>query len=157
MSPPQSIVLSVKILDITIISASRRVYMIDNVYIDDSRIVKDIHIPSELTSDVDELIKSSILRLDEIHVHEESISDIQDVLVESSTLALDEMLVHDESISDVQYALVESSTSSHDIRYSLSTPMIKKEIEQEIVAANVDTSESLWFLSIIYQVTFNVF
>jgi len=59
-SAPRSSVLSVKILDITITSPHRRVH-IDIVRIDDidnSKIVKDIHIPFEVTSD-DELIKSS--------------------------------------------------------------------------------------------------
>jgi len=50
--------------------------------IDNSRIVDDVHIPSEITNDVDELVKSSILALDKTHIHEESISDVQDALVE---------------------------------------------------------------------------
>ena len=74
--------------------------------IDNSRTVKDVHIPFEITSDVDELIKSSTSALDEIHVHEESISNNQDTLVESST-------------------------PSRDVRCSLSTPTIEEEIEHE--------------------------
>jgi len=46
--------------------------------------VEDVHIPSEITSDVD-LIESSMPTLDEIHIHEENISDVQDALVESSS------------------------------------------------------------------------
>ena len=96
---------------------------------DNSRIVEDVRIPNEVTSDiVDELIKSNIPALDEIHVPEESISDIQD-------------------------ALVESSTPSHDVRCSLSTPTIEKEIEHEIVDTSVDTSDSLEFLFIVCLVT----
>jgi len=87
-----------------------------------SRIVEDVHIPSEITSDVDELIKSSTPILDEIHVHEESISYVQD-------------------------ALNESSTPSHDVRCSLSTPTIKEEIKHDIIATSVDTGGSLGFLS----------
>jgi len=49
--------------------------------IDDSRIVKDIHITFEFTSDVDELVKTRTLTLDETHIHEENINDIQDTLV----------------------------------------------------------------------------
>ena len=88
-------------LDIMIISTPRRVYILIFMHIDDSRIIEDVHLPSESTSDVDELIKFSTLALDEIHVHEESISYVQD-------------------------ALVESSTPSHDFRCSLSTPTIKR-------------------------------
>ena len=45
--------------------------------IDNFEIVKNVHIPSEVTSDtVDELIKSTTPIFDEIHVHEESISDV---------------------------------------------------------------------------------
>ena len=80
--------------------------------IDDSRIIEDVNLPSEATSDVDELIKFSTLALDEIHVHEESISDVQD-------------------------ALVECSAPSHDIRCSLPTPLIEEEIEHEIDAIGV--------------------
>ena len=61
---------------------------INNVRIDDIdylRIVEDVHISSEISSDiVDELIKSSITALDEINVHDESISDVHDEIVESS-------------------------------------------------------------------------
>ena len=52
----------------------------DNVLIDDinnSRIVEDVYIPSEVINNVDELVKSSTPALDEIHVHEESISDVR--------------------------------------------------------------------------------
>jgi len=52
--------------------------------IDNSRIIENFHIPSKVTGDVNELIKSSTPTLDEIHVHEENISDIQNALVESS-------------------------------------------------------------------------
>jgi len=59
--------------------------------IDNSRIVKDVNIPSEVTSDVDNLIKSSTPTLDETRVHEESISDAQDVVIEFSTLIPDDI------------------------------------------------------------------
>jgi len=53
--------------------------------IDNLRIVEDVHIFSEISSDiVDELIKSSITALDEINVHDESIIDVHDEIVESS-------------------------------------------------------------------------
>ena len=96
--------------------------------INNSRIIENVQISSEITSDVDELIKSSTPALDEIHIHEESISDVQD-------------------------ALVESNTPSHNVKCSFSTSTTKEEIEHKIVATSVDTSESLWFFLIIYQVT----
>jgi len=42
------------------------------------RIVEDVYIHSEVTSDVDELVRSSTLTVDETRVHEKSISDVQD-------------------------------------------------------------------------------
>ena len=109
------------------------------------RIVENVHIYSEVISDiVDELIESSAPALDEIHAHEESISDVQDALAESGTLALDEIHVHDESINDIHDALVEFSIPSHDVRCSLSTPTIQEDIEHEIVAIGVDTSERVF-------------
>ena len=96
--------------------------------IDNSRIVEDVHIASEVISDVvDELVKSSTPTLEEIHVRE--------------------------SIIGVQDTIVESSISSHDVRCPLSKPTIKEENEYEIVATNVDTSEFLGFLLIVCHVT----
>ena len=47
------------------------------------RIVKDVHISWKVTSNVfDKLIKTSTPSLNETHVHEENISDIQDALIE---------------------------------------------------------------------------
>jgi len=74
--------------------------------IDNSSIVANVHIPSEVTNDVDKLVKSSTPALEETHVHEESISDVQDALVKSSTSARDETNVHEENISDVHDVLV---------------------------------------------------
>jgi len=48
---------------------------------DNSRIVEDVHIPSEVTSDVNDLVNSSTPALDVIHVHEKSIGDVHDALV----------------------------------------------------------------------------
>lgn len=45
--------------------------------IDNLRIVKNAQIPSQVTSDVDELVESSMLVIVEIHVYDESTSDIQ--------------------------------------------------------------------------------
>ena len=45
----------------------------DNVQIvdiDNSRFVEDVHIPSEVISDIDEFVKSSTRTLDKAHVHE---------------------------------------------------------------------------------------
>ena len=38
--------------------------------IDNSKIVENDHIPSEITTDVDDLVKSCTLTLDETRVHE---------------------------------------------------------------------------------------
>ena len=92
------------------------------------RIVEDVHISSEVTSDVDKLVKSRALTLDETHVHEESIITVQD-------------------------ALVESSTPLHDVRCPLFTPTIEEEIEHKIVATSVDSGESLGFFPIVCMVT----
>jgi len=121
--------------------------------INNLRIVEDVHIPFEVTSD-DELVKSSTSALDETRVHKDGINDegfndIQDALVKSSTSALDKTHVHEDSISDVRDALVESNTTSHDIRCSLSTLTIKEETEHEIVATSADTSKSLGFFPIV--------
>ena len=79
--------------------------------IDNSRIVEDVHISSELTNDViDDLVKSSMLTLDETHVHEENISDVQDTLVESSTYIPDDIDVLEDDTSDFKHVLVESSS-----------------------------------------------
>jgi len=72
---------------------------------DNSKIIEDVHISSQVTNDVDELVKSSTPVLDETHVHEESISDVQNTLVKSSTPALDEIHTHEESTSAVQDTL----------------------------------------------------
>jgi len=58
------------------------------VQIDDNnnlRNAEDVHITSEVTSDVDELVKTSTPILDQTRIHEENISDVQNALVNSST------------------------------------------------------------------------
>ena len=80
MSAPRSSVLSGEFghYDYQCLSKSQH---IDNVQIDDIddlRIVEDVHIHFEVTSDVDELVRSSTLTVDETRVHEKSISDVQD-------------------------------------------------------------------------------
>ena len=52
-------------------------------YIDNLKIVKNVYISSEVTSDVDDLVKTNTLTLDETHVH--------DSLIESSTSILDDI------------------------------------------------------------------
>jgi len=65
------------------------------------------------------------------------------------TPALDETHVHEESISDVHDALVESSILSHDVSCSLSTSMIKEEIEHEIIAISESLGVFLLFVSLL--------
>jgi len=89
MSAPSSSVLSVKNLNVMISSASRKV----NILIMCKLMILIIRELSRISTFllrllvmfVDELVKSSTPTLDGTHVHEESISDVQDVLVESST------------------------------------------------------------------------
>ena len=59
--------------------------------IDNSRIVEDVHVTLEVTSDVYELVKTSTPTLDETHIHEGNINDVQDALVESNTLTPDDI------------------------------------------------------------------
>ena len=115
----------------------------DNVQIDDidnSRIVKDAHIPSKVTSDVDDLIKSRTPILDEIHVHEEIISDIQDALVESRTPIPDDINVSEEDTSDSEHVLVEFSLPVQVAMYSLVIPIIEAKNKHETVDISVVTS-----------------
>jgi len=96
----------------------------DNVQIDDinnSRIVGNVHIP--FTSDVDDLVKSSKSALDEIHIHEESISDVQNALVESSTPIPDDIDVLENDTSNFEHVLVESSILVQVAEDSLTIPM----------------------------------
>ena len=98
MSAPRSSVLSVDNLDIMITSAPRRVNIIimcKLITLIIREIVEDVHVPSEGTSDVDELVMSSTYTLEETHVYEESVSDVQDALVKSSIHALGETHVHE--------------------------------------------------------------
>ena len=44
--------------------------------IDNLRIVEDVHVPSEITSDVDEFVKASTPTFEETYVHEENISNV---------------------------------------------------------------------------------
>jgi len=56
-----------------------------NLQIDDinnSNIIEDVHIPSEVTSNIfDELVKTSTLILDDINISEDDIHDLEHVLV----------------------------------------------------------------------------
>ena len=99
MSAPQISVLSVENLNIMITNTPWRVNILIMCKIDDIdnlRIVEDVHITSKVTSDVDELVKTSTPTLDETHVYEENISDVQGALVEFSTLILDDIDVSED-------------------------------------------------------------
>ena len=95
----------------------------NNVQIDDidnSRIIEDVHISSEVTSDVvDELVKSNIPKLNKTRVHEENVSDIQDALVEPSTLIPDDTDVSEDDTSAFEHILMGSNMPVHVARYSL--------------------------------------
>jgi len=112
------------------------------------RIVDDVHIPSEVTSNVDDLIKSSTPTLEEIHVHEESISDVQDAKVESSIHIPDDIDVLEDDASDLEHILAVSSMPVQVVRYSLAIPMIDNEIEQETVDARVVISNKQYEFSL---------
>ena len=115
----------------------------DNVQIDDidnSRIVEDVHIPSEVTSDVfDELIKTSTPTLDETYVHEENISNVHDALVESNIVIPDDIDVLEDDTSNSEHVLVESSMHVHVARYSLVIPIIEDRIDHETADTSVVT------------------
>jgi len=144
--------------------------------IDNLRIVENVHIPSEITSDVvDNLVKSSTLTLDEPHVYKESISGVQDALLKSSTPILDDTDVSEDDTSDSKHILVESNMPVQVARYSLVIPVIEDGIEHEIVdtsvvlsskpsefsCANVvmyffSSNESVKFFIMAHQVTPNI-
>jgi len=92
-----------------------------------------------VTSD-DDLIESSTPTLDEIHVHEENINDIQDILVESSSPIPDDINVLEDDTSGLEHVLVESCMHLHVARYSLVRPMIEVGIEHETVDTSIVTS-----------------
>ena len=77
--------------------------------IDNLRIVEDVHIPSEVTSNVDDLVKSCTPTLDETHIHKENINDDHDALVESSTLMPDDLNVTENDTSDSEHVLMKSN------------------------------------------------
>ena len=71
-----------------------------SVDVDDSRVVEDVYVPSEITSVVDDtLIHFSTPILNEIHVSSESISDAVNVLVDSSIHIPDDIYVHKDDTS----------------------------------------------------------
>ena len=97
-----------------------------------------MHIPSEVTSDIDELAKTSTPTLDKNHVHEESIShSVQDALIESSTPIPDDISISEDDTSNSEHILVESSMSVQVTRYSLVIPMIKNGTEHETVDTSI--------------------
>ena len=101
-SAPRSSVLSV---DIMITSAPRSVniLIICKLNTDNLRIVENVYIPFEITTDVvDGSVKSSTHALDEIFVHKESISDVKDTLVESTTTIPDDIDISDDDTSDFE-------------------------------------------------------
>jgi len=78
--------------------------------IDNLRIIENVYIPSEVISDVNELVKIRTSTLDETHNHEESITDdVQNALFESSTLIPDDTDVSEDDTSDSEHILVNSS------------------------------------------------
>jgi len=110
--------------------------------IDNSRIVENVHSPSEVTSDVDDLIEYSTLTFDEIHVNEESISNVQDALVESSSPICYDIDVSEDNTSDLEHVSAESSMSVQVARYSLAIAMIEVGSEHETVDASINTSSN---------------
>ena len=66
-------------------------------------------------------IQSNIPAFDEIHFHEENISDVQDALFESSTPIPHDIDVSEDDISDFEHVLVESSMTVSVTRYTCHT------------------------------------
>lgn len=135
----------------------------------DLSIIEDVHDPSKDTSDVNALVVSITLILDEVYVHENivHIHDINgsriikdvhvsfggtsdfDVLVDFSTHMLDEVYVHKNGNSDIEHVLVEYSMLVQGVRWSLVKPRIDKVIEYGIAATNGSNSEPLEFLQFV--------
>ena len=65
--------------------------------IDDSRVVKDVYVPSDIISVVED---SSITTLNEIHIFFEGISDVVDALLESNTPLPDDIYIHEDDTSE---------------------------------------------------------
>ena len=61
--------------------------------IDDSRVVKDVYVPSDIISVVED---SNITTLNEIHIFFEGISDVVDALLESNTPLPDDIYIHED-------------------------------------------------------------
>ena len=127
-----------------IINAPRRVNILImcKLMTDNSRIVEAVHIPSEVTNDND-LIESSRLTIDEIHVYEENISNIHDALVEFSSPIYDDIDISEDDTSDLEHELIESSMLIRVVRYSLVIPMIEDGIENETINTSIITSSKL--------------
>ena len=69
-------------------------------------LLRIIYISLEVTGDIDELVKTSTLTLNETHIHEKNISDVHDALVEFSTPIYDDIYVSDDNTSDSEHILV---------------------------------------------------
>jgi len=76
------------------------------------------------------------------HVHEESISDVQDALIESNTLIPDNIDVSEDDNCDFEHVLVESSMSVHVARYSHAITMIEDGIKHKTVDTSIITSSN---------------
>jgi len=86
-------------------SKSRHVNIVSSDDVDDSRVVEDIYVLSEINSVIEHtLVDFSSLILDEVHVS----SDV-DALVESSSLSPDNIYVHKDDTSHSEHVLIESS------------------------------------------------
>jgi len=97
---------------ITSASKSQHVNIVLCDDVDDSKVVEDVCVPSEITSDV------------------------VNALVESSTPIPSDIYVHEDDTSESEYVLVESSML---IQVALATPMIGNKIKHEIIATSVVT------------------
>jgi len=91
-------------------SNSRHVNIVPSDNVDDSRVVENVYVLSQITSIIEKtLVNFSILILDEVHVSSEGTIDVTNVLVESSTPIPDDIYVYEDDTSDSKHVLVKSS------------------------------------------------
>ena len=78
-----------------------RVNIVSSNDVDDSKVVEDVRVPSEISSVVEKsLINSGASLIDESHVSSADISDVTDVSVKSSTLIPDDIIVSEDEPSE---------------------------------------------------------
>jgi len=119
-------------------SNSRRVSIISNDDVDDSKVVEDVHVPSKTTSIIEDIsIGFDTPIFDEDHASYKGTS-VVDEIVESGILLNINVHVHD--TSDSAPEIMKPSVSSQILKYSFVTPLIKDDSGHKRIDYNVVTS-----------------